>query len=280
MRLINPNTKDVAMTTLNTILYGSGLYHNPDNPIIDSSSGFSTVVLWALHVSENGDLVYNNTPIVSAGTAAPLAHDMAPHVKELRTAGVEVFWSIGGWGVQDFEHVYALLQTGAGTATLRTNFCALFDAVPVDGFDFDMEEGYGESMAQSVIGLTLLLHAEFDCRITYCPYEQPEFWVECLQEVYGELGAQPVAWFNLQCYAGGAGNHASDWISAIAAATDTGVADPASFVMPGYDMSDGTKGITTAFHDQEVAGGFLWNSAQMAPTSFAQAISTGIDGTG
>ena len=69
----------------------------------------------------------------------------------------------------------------------------------------------------TIVQLTIEL-SKFVKIITYCPYCEPDFWLDCLAQVYAKnSNKQIVSWFNLQCYEGGSGpgNDPKDWVDKI-----------------------------------------------------------------
>lgn len=260
-------------------VYGNGLFGTDDAAVNDrqlsglKASDFGSVVLFALHVHENGDLTYNDTPIVRSGTfQADLAH-LQRYLAALR-GKAELWWSIGGWQVPDFAHVGTLLATPAGRKTLSGNFRALLAALPVDGFDVDMEESYDEGMRDAIVGFSLLAD-ELGAGVTYCPYTQVDFWLACLSGVFGALDHQVVKRWNLQCYAGGTGNTTQEWLASLQAYSgQLGIPDVRSFLVPGNWVRSDDGAIQNspadiqAFIAQEAirkdaAGGFLWCTSEI-----------------
>ncbi|MDB5071574.1 MAG: hypothetical protein JWM87_2685 [Candidatus Eremiobacteraeota bacterium] len=284
----------------NIILYGSGLFGRNVSSINSvqlaqvQSSGFTTVILWALHIDEQGFLYYNDTLIASNGVfSATYAYlpDLLNALKESSSSVTTILFSIGGWGVGDFENAKTLLATPDGKQALWRNFQALTAALPIDGFDFDMEQTYDVT---TLVTLTRFLSYN-GMIVTYCPYtEQDDVWNPALTQVYTwdqqQETPQPqtVQWWNLQCYAGGGGNIPATWVADIPAQTTSGVADPAAFVIPGYDAGQGAASIQNTFaglvsNDKGINGGFIWNSSEIfdsgtTPQEYAQAIIQGLQG--
>lgn len=302
------------MSNANVVLYGSGLL-NSGNPATDQaqmqavqSSGFSTVILWTLHVNANGDFYYNGTLVVSNGAVTgPFASTLPGLIQQMRTGGSvsAVLFGIGSADVSDFANIQSLLSTPAGTALLKSNFAAMVQALDIDGFDFDLEEYPLSSFTDTVVQLAQLLYAGYGKFVAFCPYYDPQWWLGCAQQIYQQSGtAGVVRWWNLQCYAGGGGNSPSDWVSLIAAnASSIGVTDPNAYIVPGYwcanrpgcDSGQCPASIQSTFSGLSgtVQGGFIWNSGDifscessdgcggggMAPGDYAQAIINGLSGT-
>lgn len=263
------------MTDPRVALYGSGLFNQTDptpsyaEQITQlTTGGFTTVLLWSIHVHANGDFYYNDTLMVSGGVLQ-LGSDFTENVNALVAGGVkEILLSVGAWGTTD-DFVY--LQATWDTAGAK-NLQALAAAFPVTAVDFDYESqtGYRPEEAAMIIDLTLKV-SSLGMGVTYCPYQNIPFWMYCLQQSYQQnSGTQSVLWLNLQCYAGGAGNDPMDWITAVTLA-DAGVADAGAFVVPGYWVAGGDGStcpsqLQSTFENLKgsgITGGFLWNSSDL-----------------
>ncbi|WP_420130559.1 mannan-binding lectin [Longimicrobium sp.] len=279
-------------------LYGTGLFNetNPSPSYAEqitqlTKGGFTTVLLWSIHVQANGDFYYNDTPMVSGGKLQ-LGSDFADNVNALVSGGVsEILLSVGAWGTaSDFVNLQATWDT-AGAKNLQA-LCAAF---PVTAVDFDYEPqaqydptgklikpAYTPAEAAMIIDLTMKV-SSLGVGVTYSPYENIPFWTYCLQQLYQLNGnVQPVQWLNLQCYAGGAGNDPLDWITAVNLA-DAGIADSGAFVVPGYWVTGG-EGTTCPSDLQStfqglsgsgITGGFLWNSGDLFQYESANSPSCG-----
>lgn len=276
-------------------LYGNGLFGR-DVPNVNQSqllqlqeSGFTRVILWTLHVDPDGSLIYNNTPIVQNGDFANTFNYLPALLTKLASTGSvkEVLFSIGSWGVDDFENIQALLKTQQGTRALRRNFSALAAALPLSGFDFDDESLYDPATTAQ---LTEMLCAGNTMMITYCPYTNQQAWNSALQQTYTwdqqqnpPLG-QSVAQWHLQCYAGGAGNDPLTWAKNLPA--NAGIHNAPAFILPGFDSSQSPSSIQSTFAKYKgtgITGGFIWNSSQIfasscKPREYAQAIIDGLLG--
>ena len=297
-------------------IYGTGLFqdHYPDpTPSYQeqltaiANGGYTTVVLWALHVHSTGDFYYNDNLMVQNGVistssdpnAKRLNPDFVALVKQLATTGSvrEILLSIGPFQ-SDFQAIVDNLDVA------QRNFAALFAAMPITAVDFDYEPTDGPFDVDMIVDLTTMLDG-LGVGTTYCPYTDQGSWSQCLTGVYSKAGRQLVRWFNLQCYDGGYGNDPTQWASAIAQAGETGIADPASFVLPGYWVAhtgDKTlyntcpaqlRSILSGFAPKGVTGAWVWNSgdiftnegvaslcggAAKTPGDYAQAMIAGLGG--
>lgn len=273
------------MSANNIVLYASGLFDSTPVSYEDqlktvTTSNFNSVILWTLHVQQNGDIYYNDTPLVQDGVYQNNTNpQLGTYVKALKSGESKierVIWCIGSADVSDFANIRALLETTDGTQQLVKNFSALLQHVPADGFDFDLEEFPYSSFTNTIVDFALLLHKNFGSFITFCPYNREDFWIECLGLIYARNKAsQIVKWINLQCYAGGETNIPAYWINTLSkSASVTGIADAAAFVVPGYwcfslPYSDNCPDdIRRIFENQKatipgLSGGFIWNSTDI-----------------
>lgn len=249
-------------------IYGGGPLYR-DGGALDQlrESGFTTVIAWTLHVGAEGDLAFNDQPLVAGGR---YVGDPAwpGRLAELKRGGSvnRLLFSVGSAGVADFQHIQALIRDGgAGPGSrLRNGFQALKAAIPaIDGFDLDDEDL--RDPATTVAFAALL--GQLGCRVTFCPYNDMDFWVACL----GDLEAAApglVAALHLQCYEGGIGNDPQAWMAAISARLGKGF-DAAGILQPGLwcrhgaDCRDGddpqaVAARFTGWKTQGVRGGFLW----------------------
>lgn len=257
------------MTITAAVYCGGPLYSGGDAVIDDlKKSGFTEVVAWALHVESNGDLIYNNPKIVSDGKyigdsnwptqiSALMADDST--VKRL-------LFSVGGWGVQDFPNIQSLIaEQGTGPdSILYKNFKILKETIPqINAIDLDDETLYDQD---TTVAFCNMLHT-LGYEVTFCPYTYESFWVNCLYELNSKTPGLVTA-FNLQCYAGGAGNTPGTWIAAIQKKMGTGF-DVQGFVVPGLWCRHGQgcqEGqCPDAIHQQlenwnttGIEGGFIW----------------------
>ncbi|MDE1149827.1 MAG: hypothetical protein PW843_25030 [Azospirillaceae bacterium] len=263
-------------------------------------SATTDYILFSLNVKSgtSADINFGNSgPVLATGgqvTAA--ARNM---LFDVITTGVtrakcqRAWLSLGGAGSNAFTNIQTILNTGGALkATLLANFAAIVQllgairGVQAVGFDMDYEEG-GTDLAALVATVTVALYNEFKCPVTFCPYAAQSAWIQALQQVYSALGTQPVAGFNLQIYAGGAGNDPTAWAKAVAAAPNTGVPNPAAFVWPIFSCDTTAQPVSTptqvtqAMRGYGSAGASLWATASLpfqgsTLTSYATAIIAGI----
>jgi len=304
-----------AMTVYPIAIYANGLFQDgfptPSVPYTNQAAqlaqGITTVILWSIHVYPNGDLYLNDTKFVSGGQiqfAADGKSGVNPEFPELigqlfeSTSSVrELHISVGGWNAtKDFTDWCAAMDAvGANLSALKS----VFGVSAVD-FDFEPEDGYGAQDQAMIVALTLQC-GQLGLGVTYCPYTDEDFWIGCLTQVYAQNSQkQVVIRFNLQCYAGGAGNDPQAWGQQLQQATGTGVTDPYAFILPGFEVlgapeepqsPSGMQQTFAGLAGTGVVGGFLWNSGFIwqtevanggvpTPAEYASAITAGLTTTG
>lgn len=236
-------------------------------------SRINDYIFWSVHVHPDGSLYYNDSLLAQGGKTNP---DIAQPIGDLIAAARKaklvstVWFSIGAGGVSDFANIQTILKAGGPVAdNLYANFTALYQ-LGADGFDLDYEENLTDPVGL-ISELTIGLNQRMGARLTYCPYYDTGFWIDCLAATYKALGTQPVVAFNLQCYSGGGGNDPRTWVQAIqAAGPATGVANPARFVRPGLAVAGSASmpaltplQMTQQLNHWGAYGGWIWNSANV-----------------
>jgi hypothetical protein len=266
----------VAMQFLAGLTLGSGVFHS--QPVLASStifgggpfysggqsvmntlraSGYTTVMLWCIHVDEaTGNLIYNDQLVVANGVYVGNSSwpSQLATLKTPPTSVNRIEVSVSSWGVDDFLRIKNLMNTyGTNTdSILYRNFQALKTATGADAIDFDDETHYEVDTAVK-FGRML---ASIGYKVTLCPYTQSGFW----QSVYNQLGTNIVDEVYLQCYAGGAGNNPATWNAYF----------PGLKVQPGMWCKNGggcAQGNTAAEVETQmtawrssagITGGFMW----------------------
>lgn len=258
------------MTAISTAIYGGGPFYTGGQPLMDElkASGFTTVVVWGPSVTPDGDLTMLPGPIVSQGQYVGDADwpGQLASLKQGATSVDKVRFMMGGWGVGSFPYIQSLIRSqGTGPESiLYRNFAAMKAAIPaLDGIDFDDETVYDPN---TTIPFARMLH-QLGYEVTFCPYTQQDFWIDCLAELNQEMPGL-VSGFNLQCYSGGQGNDPGQWIAAIAAKMGPDF-PAASLVYPGLWCRNGDgcasgscpADITSQFaawRCDGIQGGFIW----------------------
>jgi len=266
-------------------IFGGGPFYSGGQARMNElrNSGYTTVMLWTIHVNEsNGNLIYNDILVVSNGVYVgnPAWPGQLATLKQPPTSVNRIEISVGSWGVPDFERIKILMDTyGTNTTSiLYRNFQALKVATGADAVDFDDESQYD---VNTMVKFGRML-ASIGYKVTLCPYTQPTFW----QNVYNQLGPGIVDEVYLQCYAGGAGNNPATWNNYF----------PGLKVQPGMWSKNGggcAQGNTAAEVQAQmtnwrasagIPGGFMWLYDDMlsctaggTAADYARAINTAVD---
>ncbi|HEX8083477.1 MAG TPA: hypothetical protein VF529_04250 [Solirubrobacteraceae bacterium] len=262
------------------------------------ASGFSTVVIWTIHVWPDGSFHFTDPPIVQDGewvgdTTWP---GLYSRIKQAPSSVDRLLFCVGSADAGDFGNIGELIKlhgTGSDTELYR-NFAALRQAIPeIDGIDFDDEEGVDPA---TIVPLAQMLH-EIGYEVTFCPYAEQDTWIECLKTL-NDTTPGAVTGFNLQCYAGGGGNDPRQWAEAVSAAIPG--FDSTAFVSPGeWSSPSGTcddvlcpSQVESSFADwksPEITSGWIWRFDYVeqcagsgacpegaAPADYVKAITTGL----
>jgi hypothetical protein len=213
--------------SVNTRIYAGGAIAFGGQPAIDDllGAGYSAVLVWSVHVDAAGTLILNNTQIVAGGVyqeATPM--NLPSRLAQLRKAGMQILFSVGSGGSQDFQNIGTLLNQGGGANNpLYKNFKALKDAMvagggDIDAVDFDNEDDMQTSI---MVGFGSMLASIGYASVTFCPYYTDQVWTDTYTQLLGKYGKGFVSAIHLQCYSGGRGNDPSPWGAMIAASGGT-----------------------------------------------------------
>jgi hypothetical protein len=139
----------------------------------------------------------------------------------------------------------------------------------------DVEGPNPENYDQTSFTAFCKMLIEIGFNITFCPYENSDYWTGSLN-ILNFYKAGAVKWWNLQCYAGGAGNNPNTWTGYITSAIPTFNTDGyilASDWSRNYNSVDkmwqgdcvpAFKSLMKSFKgEKSVGGGFLWNIDQV-----------------
>lgn len=207
----------------NTRIYAGGAFAFGGRPAVEDlkSAGYSALIVWSVHVTPTGTLILNDTQIVANGVYQEAQRmDLPKRLAELRKAGLQIIFSVGAGGTQDFTNIGALLQQGSGPGTpLYQNFQALKQAIVNAGGDIDAIDFDNEDDLQSAIMVPFgaMLAAIGYASVTFCPYHQSQEWTDTYTQLRSQFGKGFVSAIHLQCYSGGAGNSPEPWGQMIAA---------------------------------------------------------------
>jgi hypothetical protein len=262
-------------------IYGGGPFYEDGQAVIDTlrRSGFTTVMLWAIHLRTNGDLFYNDHLIVSNGryVGDPAWPGRLRTLRLAPTSVNRIEVSVGSAGPNDWALIASLVKsggTGPGSILYR-NFSALKAATGADAINDDDEAQYDLNTTTSFARMTNSLGFRF----TFAPFTNVSFW----RSLKGNLGAS-VDRVYLQAYAGGTGNNPAQW------SNDLGMkVDPGLWSKHGSGCSEGDSPASVqskmkAFHSSAgIVGGFMWLYDDMkacassgSPAAYASAVRSSV----
>ena len=184
------------------------LFTNPSLAFA-KASGFTTLIIFAMHVDADGTLEIGGGPVCRNGTYVGPTNwsSSVAGLKTLPTTVNRYEVCIGGWLDSSFDNIKNLVSSqGTGPASiLYRNFQALRSAVPgIDAINDDDEQTFHLSSSASFANMLGGLGFKF----TIAPYNNQAFWVNLRNSVTN------CDYVYLQCYAGGAGNDPSQWNAA------------------------------------------------------------------
>ena len=247
-----------------SIIYGGGPFYSHASEYLEliRSSGFTTLMLWTIHVHSDGDLVYNEPKIVDNGVYVGPA-DWPAQVsafKEGETSVRRIEIAIGAWGSGAFESIKNLINAeGTGPdSTLYKNFKLLKDTFPaIDGISYDDEVTYD---VDSSVKFAVMLY-DLGFKVTLCPYNNSNYW----RNVFSQTNAQrpgAIDRVDLQCYAGGAYNNPGTWNNYFGGLRVT----PGLWCYPTGQKPFEILDKMTAWNESyNIAGGFMWLFDDMIP---------------
>jgi hypothetical protein len=255
----------LAEADKHSVLYSGGPLYSSAATYQDTirASGFTTIVLWTLHIYGDGDLVLNDKKLIDNGVyvgRSAWPSEVAAF-KTGTTSVNRIEISIGSWGVADFETIKSLIAAeGTGpTSSLYKNFLALKNAIPaLDAVSYDDESCYDVG---SSVALAVMLKDLGYKNISLCPYTRSSYW----KGVYDGVNSQrpgTVDRVYLQCYAGGASNNPGTWNGYFSGLK----------VSPGlwcYSNGQTPSQVETKMSawrgSYDIAGGFMWFLDDMIP---------------
>ncbi|HXP01969.1 MAG TPA: hypothetical protein VN813_15810 [Luteibacter sp.] len=250
-----------SAVSADSAIYGGGPFYSGGTAVMNDlkASGFTTVMLWSIHVDANGDLHLNDQALISNGAFVGTNTNWSNQLKTLKQAPTSVKRievSIGSGGVPDFERIQALINgTGPGTGTgpdsiLYKNFKLLKSLTGADAANFDDESDYDLPSA-TAFGQML---AGLGYKITFVPYTNRTFWVD----LKNNLGTS-VDRVYLQDYDGGTGNDPAAWSQALGMAVEPGLwSRHGTGCSAGDDPSSVHAKMSAWKVSANIPGGFMW----------------------
>jgi hypothetical protein len=238
-------------------VYGGGPFYSGGQPVMNTlrASGFTTVVLWAIHIhADTGDLYLNDQLVVSNGQYVGNA-DWPAQLRTLKQAPTSVNRievSVGSAGPDDWGAIASLIsQGGTGTSSiLYRNFQALRTATGADAINDDDEQHYDLNSTTSFARMVISMGQTF----TFVPYTNMGFW----RSLKTNLGAS-VDRVYLQDYAGGTGNDPGAWAGSLGIAVDPGLwSKHGSGCATGDSPADVANQMKAWKASAGIPGGFMW----------------------
>ncbi|HEY4414803.1 MAG TPA: LamG-like jellyroll fold domain-containing protein [Verrucomicrobiae bacterium] len=213
------------------------------------ASGFTTMILFTMSVSTNGDFTYNGGVLICSNGVYVGPSNWGTLLNQCRTTPTtikRIEMCIGGWGDVSWTNLKNLIAANGtnSTTVIARNLVALKTALGVDAIDSDDESAYDSA---SAIKFGRMCGAA-GLKLTLCPYTNPSYW----QAVYNGVGTNCDQIY-LQCYDGGGGNDPGSWNSYFSGLK----------VIAGYWDSERTSVFYTNMVNWSSAGGdggFLWPS--------------------
>jgi hypothetical protein len=239
------------------IFAGGPIYY--DDYSIDElrNSGFTTVIVWTIHINENGDLNFNGE-FLACKDGEYVGYKKYPSfpkklslLKSSPTSINRIEIGLSAWGSKTFDNVKKLVDSlGIGENTvLYKNFKSLLENIPViDAVNFDDESTYDEKSATDFA----IMLSDIGFKVTLAPYTEIKFWSDLTSNTNRQRpGTIDIIY--LQCYDGGKDNNPSQW-------TDLFGAIP---VHPGlwdkYDSPKQVKDHLLAWEKTcKIDGAFIW----------------------
>jgi len=194
-------------------IFGGGPFYTGGMEVINDlrSSGFSTVILWTIHIKEDGSMNYNDTPIINSEGEFIGDPEWKSRLEQLTTSPTSVDrieLGIGAWGAKSWQVIKDLIaKEGTGPETkLYKAIQKLQDITGATAINYDDEVTFDVA---STVDFTLML-ADMGLKVGLCPYNETEYWKSVYEQVEAE-NPGTIDRVYLQCYAGGAKNKPAEW---------------------------------------------------------------------
>lgn len=194
-------------------IFGGGYFYSGGMEVINDlkSSGFSTVILWTIHIGEEGNMNFNDIPVINAEGEYIGDPEWKSRLEQLTSAPTSVNrieLGIGAWGAKSWENIKNLIaKEGTGPETkLYKALQKLQEITGATAINYDDEVTFDVA---STVDFTLML-ADMGLTVGLCPYNETNYW----KSVYEQVEAKKPGTIDrvyLQCYAGGSSNKPSAW---------------------------------------------------------------------
>jgi len=208
------------------------------------ASGMTTMVIFNMGVSANGDFTYGGT-ICSNGVYVGPANwgSLLNQCRAQPSSITRIEICIGGWTDPSWTNIKNLIAAN-NTNVLYQNLVAIKYALGIDAIDNDDEAAYDTG---STIQFGQIC-GSVGLKLTLCPYTSPGYW-QAVKSGLGSICDQVY----LQCYDGGVNNNPANWNTYFGGLK----------VVTGYWDSERDTTYLTKMQVGQIAGctgGFLWPS--------------------
>lgn len=276
------SARSSAAATPRSAIYGGGPFYQDGQAVMDTlrASGFTTVILWTIHVrAGSGDLVYNDHLIVANGqyVGDPGWPARLKTLKQAPTSVNRIEIGVGSAGPDDWGVIDALIKAqGTGPdSILYRNFQALKAATGADAINNDDEQHYDLASTTAFAKMT----ASLGYRFAIVPYSNTTYWVNLKKNLGATLDR-----VYLQGYAGGTGNDPASWSQRLGMTVDPGLWSKHGSGCNAGDSPATVRSRMSAWHASAgITGGFMWLYDDMklcaskgSPADYAAAINDGV----
>lgn len=206
------NTKAPQVDEYSAI-FGGGPFYSADVGVINDlrTSGFSTIILWTLHISEDGSMNFNDKKLIDSDgnyIGDPEWKNRLKKLTEAPSSVKRIEIGVGAWGAKSWENIKTILANeGSGKDTkLYKSFQMLMKITGATAINYDDEVTFD---VPSTVEFSLML-ADMGYKVGLCPYNEVEYWKSVYEQVETKVPGT-IDRVYLQCYAGGARNKPADW---------------------------------------------------------------------
>ncbi len=194
-------------------IFGGGpFYSGGDEVIADlKNSGFNTVILWTIHIGEDGSMNFNDQSIIDKNgdyIGDPEWKNRLTRLQEEPSSVERIEIGVGAWGAKSWENIKNLIASeGTGSDTkLYKAFQLLQEITGATAVNYDDEVTFD---VESTVKFSLMLD-NLGYKIGLCPFNEITYWKSVYEQVETKKpGAIDRVY--LQCYAGGSQNRPSQW---------------------------------------------------------------------
>ena len=253
--------RSLALTynPITAVYTGGAFYYSEGAPEELKGSGFSNVIIWTIHVEDDGSLNFNGRssfPLVNSegyigDQKYPEFQNQVASLTQGETNIKRVEMGLSAWKSKTYDNIKSLVlcqDEGCGVgedSILYQNFKVLRETFPnVVAINNDDEGTYD---LETSLKFHQMLH-KIGFQTSIAPYTNKAYWQSFVTEMNNEApGSVDLAY--LQVYAGGKSNDPCEW--------DLGIP-----LIGGTATDDGLTAITDVMSEWQgcnIVGGFLWN---------------------